>query len=81
MISFIDHCDSGERWLAAKPIKRQIATRATRKGMIALLAGLLLFNPPQGIAGTVADTLDYLHSQLATNGLGLLANEKSISLI
>ncbi|MCC4816138.1 hypothetical protein BCU85_11975 [Vibrio lentus] len=67
----LNHCVTAVKdGLLPSPIKSELRLRDPKGDDRLIGSGLLLFNPPQGIAGTVADTLDYLHSQLATNGEG-----------
>ncbi|MCB5360784.1 23S rRNA (adenine(2030)-N(6))-methyltransferase RlmJ [Vibrio lentus] len=67
----LNHCVTAVKdGLLPSPIKSELRLRDPKGDDRLIGSGLLLFNPPQGIAGQVADTLDYLHSQLATNGEG-----------
>ncbi|OBT28753.1 23S rRNA (adenine(2030)-N(6))-methyltransferase RlmJ [Vibrio splendidus] len=67
----LNHCVTAVKdGLLPSPIKSELRLRDPKGDDRLIGSGLLLFNPPQGIAGTVADTLDYLHSQLATNSEG-----------
>ncbi len=67
----LNHCVTAVKdGLLPSPIKSELRLRDPKGDDRLIGSGLLLFNPPQGIAGTVADTLEYLHSQLATNGEG-----------
>ncbi|MCK8070589.1 23S rRNA (adenine(2030)-N(6))-methyltransferase RlmJ [Vibrio sp. 1CM23M] len=67
----LNHCVTAVKdGLLPSPIKSELRLRDPKGDDRLIGSGLLLFNPPQGIAGTVADTLDYLHSQLATSGEG-----------
>ncbi|UWZ99452.1 23S rRNA (adenine(2030)-N(6))-methyltransferase RlmJ [Vibrio splendidus] len=67
----LNHCVTAVKdGLLPSPIKSELRLRDPKGDDRLIGSGLLLFNPPQGIAGTVADTLDYLHSQLATDGEG-----------
>lgn len=67
----LDHCVTAVTdGLLPSPMKSELRLRDPKGDDRLIGSGLLLFNPPQGIAGMVADTLDYLHSQLATNGEG-----------
>ncbi|MDH5925962.1 23S rRNA (adenine(2030)-N(6))-methyltransferase RlmJ [Vibrio lentus] len=67
----LNHCVTAVKdGLLPSPIKSELRLRDPKGDDRLIGSGLLLFNPPQGIVGQVADTLDYLHSQLATNGEG-----------
>ncbi|MEZ9564053.1 23S rRNA (adenine(2030)-N(6))-methyltransferase RlmJ [Vibrio artabrorum] len=67
----LNHCVTAVKdGLLPSPIKSELRLRDPKGDDRLIGSGLLLFNPPQGIAGMVADTLDYLHRQLATNGEG-----------
>lgn len=67
----LNHCVTAVKdGLLPSPIKSELRLRDPKGDDRLIGSGLLLFNPPQGIAGKVADTLDYLHNQLATNGEG-----------
>ncbi|PMG43803.1 hypothetical protein BCU90_05590 [Vibrio lentus] len=67
----LNHCVTAVKdGLLPSPIKSELRLRDPKGDDRLIGSGLLLFNPPQGIAGQVADTLDYLHNQLATNGEG-----------
>ncbi|WP_435250204.1 23S rRNA (adenine(2030)-N(6))-methyltransferase RlmJ [Vibrio sp. nBUS_14] len=67
----LNHCVTAVKdGLLPSPIKSELRLRDPKGDDRLIGSGLLLFNPPQGIVGQVAGTLDYLHRQLATNGEG-----------
>ena len=52
------------------PIQAELRLRDPKDDDRLIGSGLLLFNPPAGMAAVVAEVLEYLHCELATKGEG-----------
>ena len=67
----LSHCfDAMQAEELPNPIKAELRLRDPKGDDRLIGSGLLLFNPPQGLAGKVADILEFLHRDLATHGEG-----------